>query len=173
MAGGEAKEKTKGKSKGKEAAARAAAADDGGAAAEAAREATLEGRRLLDVALDLGVRHAAAAAALLAEEASRGCSGAPRSALTRGRCVAAQVLSRAKAAAPRELLPSNGAAAGRARAASARRRRCAAPATAEGPVACAHARRRQRCSRPPDATCRRAPLRARTGAPRRAAGSAR
>ena len=65
MAGGEAKEKSKGKSKGKEAAARAAsAADDGGAAAEAAREAVQEGRRLLDVALDLGVRPAAAASAL-------------------------------------------------------------------------------------------------------------
>ena len=66
MAGAEAKEKSKGKSKGKEAARAAAAADDGGAAAEAAREAVQEGRRLLDVALDLGVRHAAAAAALAA-----------------------------------------------------------------------------------------------------------
>ena len=77
LAGGEAKEKSKAKSKGKEAAERAAAAaDDGGAAAEAAREAVQEGRRLLDVALDLGVRHVAAAAALAPEHPLlRGCAG--------------------------------------------------------------------------------------------------
>jgi hypothetical protein len=77
MAGDEAKEKSKAKSKGKEAAQRAAAAaDDGGAAAEAARQALQEGRRLLDVALDLGVRHVAAAAALAPDPALlRSCTG--------------------------------------------------------------------------------------------------
>jgi hypothetical protein len=59
MAGGE--EKAKAKSKGKAAAPRGGGGGDdgedgGGAAAEAARAAVEEGRRLLDVALDLGVR---------------------------------------------------------------------------------------------------------------------
>jgi hypothetical protein len=60
MAGGE--EKAKAKSKGKAAAPRGGGGggddgeDGGGAAAEAARAAVEEGRRLLDVALDLGVR---------------------------------------------------------------------------------------------------------------------
>ena len=77
MAGDETKEKSKAKNKGKEAAQRAsAAADDGGAAAEAARQALQEGRRLLDVALDLGVRHVAAAAALAPDPALlRSCTG--------------------------------------------------------------------------------------------------
>lgn len=68
MAGGE--EKAKAKAKGKGAAPRGdggggAAAEDGGAAAEAARAAAVEGRRLLDVALDLGVRRSTAAVALV------------------------------------------------------------------------------------------------------------
>ena len=142
MAGGEEKA-VKAKSKAKAAAPRGGGGGDdgedgGGAAAEAARAAVQEGRRLLDVALDLGVRPSTPAAAIFRGSARSRAS--PPASLTACALRAPQVLARTKAAAPRELQPSKGAARGCHEQHRRSAVRQASPASAAGTRARAHAR---------------------------------